>query len=180
MADPLAAFASKEDVTARPDLADLADHPRLQEQLEAATSAIRAYCRWHIAGVEQRTHIRVQPFPDEVFIPAMRIVSVDAARIDGRDHLAGSVEFDPGTGWTPLHGCRISVTYTAGFENVPAEIKALCLEMAAAALGSPIGISREAAGGVSVTYSRSGSGVDTAPGSADVALLAPYRLGWLP
>ncbi|SDQ04741.1 hypothetical protein, partial [Leucobacter chromiiresistens] len=64
--------------------------------------------------------------------------------------------------------------------EVPADLVTLTLELAAGALISPLGISREQAGGVSVTLNRTSNSLLVGPGGADAARLEPYRLGVLP
>lgn len=154
-------------------------HPFLEDELEAATSAIREYCGWHIATLQAVTLIRRFHSREHVYLPAMRIVGVVAATIDGvvltADDLA-AVEFDPVTGWTSLSGRSVSVVFDAGFTSVPADLKLLTLELSAGALGSPLGITKEQAGGVSVTLDRA-SGAIT---EQDYQRLVPYKLGRLP
>ena len=154
-------------------------HPFLEEELEAATSAIREHCGWHIATLQSVTLIRRFPSREQVYLPAMRINGVTAATIDGRTLTASelaAVEFDPITGWTSLSGRSVSVAFDAGFTSVPADLKLLTLELSAGALGSPLGITKEQAGGVSVTLDRA-SGAIT---EQDDQRLVPYRLGRLP
>lgn len=180
MPEPLRTFATPEAMQKRTEGEIGADHPHLVRELEAATEAIRGYCKWHIAGREQVTHTEVRPFRRPVFIPAMKIASIDAGQVDGRDLAGADIAFDPDTGWTELRGCRVHVVYTAGYENVPADLEALTLELAAAALGSPLGVTREQAGGVSLTFARTSSALLVGEGGADIPRLAPYRLGPLP
>ncbi|ALJ20382.1 hypothetical protein [Microbacterium sp. No. 7] len=153
-----------------------ATRPFLQKELDAATTAIRNACGWHIAPSETVTYRRVRPFAEQVWLPAMRIVSITTATVDGATVAPSSIEFDPDTGWTSLCGRRVDVEFVAGFAPVPADLVTLTLELAAGALGSPLGISREQAGAVSLSYTRT-SGALT---HADHARLAPYKLGWLP
>ena len=176
----MADFATPMDMERRSGGAIEADHPYLADELAAASQAIRKYCGWHIAGVEEKTLRKVRPFCDEVWIPAMEIKSIDSATIDGVVVDVAGVEFDPDTGWTPLRGRSVSVTYTAGFATPPMDLKTLTLELAAGALGSPLGISREQAGGVSVTFTRASGSLLVGEGGEDAARLAPYKLGVLP
>lgn len=157
------------------------DHPGLARELEAAIAAVRDYCRWHVAGVEQRTLTRLTPFVDMVWIPAMEIKSIDALTLGGvvQDR-PGDLPFDPTTGYTGIMARSYSITYTSGFEKLPAAIETLVLELAAGGLGTAVGIDREQAGGVSVSFARAGGGLNVGPGGADAATLAPYRLGVLP
>lgn len=173
-------FASVEDMEKR-SLGQItaATHPFLKDELEAATASIREYCGWHIATKQAVTLVRRFPSWEQVYLPAMQIEGVTSAVLDGRtltsDDLA-KVEFDPITGWTNLSGRSISVAFNAGYEKVPADLKQLVLELSAGALGSPLGITKEQAGGVSVTLDRaSGALLDQ-----DEMRLVPYKLGRLP
>lgn len=169
-------FATAQEMADRSQGAILANHPFLQKELKAATEAIRKACGWHIAKVETLTFERVGPFAEHVWLPAMEISSVGLTTIDGAVVVADSIEFDKMTGWTNIFGRRRSVTYTAGFAEVPADLVTLTLELAAGALGSPMGITREQAGGVSVSVARSSGALQL----ADHERLAPYKIGWLP
>ncbi|MFB7843629.1 hypothetical protein [Microbacterium sp. NPDC056052] len=169
-------FATKDQMGERSQGAVPASTPFLEDELAAATRTIRNYCRWHIATAEQLTFRRSGPFAEAVWLPAMQITTLDEITIDGVTVDPASVEFDFDTGWTSLCGRIRQVKFTAGFEEVPEDIVTLTLELAAGALGSPLGISREQAGGVSVSYTRTSGALQP----ADVDRLAAYRLGWLP
>lgn len=169
-------FATAQEMADRSQGAIPVNHPFLEKELKAATKTIRNACGWHIAKVETLTFERVGPFAEHVWLPAMAIASVTAATIDGTALVADSIEFDKMTGWTNLCGRRRSVTFTAGFADVPEDLVTLTLELAAGALGSPTGITREQAGGVSVTYARSSGALQP----ADHDRLAAYKIGWLP
>lgn len=156
-------------------------HPYLHRELAAATQDIRDYCRWHIAPRFQTTHRRRGRNPGDIWLPAMRIHSIDEATIDGRtlDETAlAAVDFDPDTGWTSLCGRVALVKFTSGFDQVPANIETITLELAAAALGTSLGFTREQAGAVSVSFGRAGGGVDE--GSPIAQRLEAYRIGRLP
>lgn len=170
------AFASAQEMADRSQGAIPISHPFLEKELRAATETIRNHCRWHVAGVETRTFERVGPFAEHVWLPAMEIAEITEAIIDGYPVDVSAVEFDKSTGWTSLWGRRRKVTYTAGFEAVPADLVTLTLELAAGALGSPLGITREQAGGVSVTLTRA-SGALMAD---DLHRLAAYTIGYVP
>jgi len=176
----MADFATPEQMGQRTQGAIAATHPFLAPELAAATQAIRDYCGWHIAPREEKTMRRVGPRPGRVWIPAMAIASIDEVIADGESLDPLGIEFDPDTGWTSLCARSVSMKFTAGFTQVPASLVALTLELAAGALGSPIGISREQAGGVAVTFTRTSGALLVGPGGADVARLAAYKLGWLP
>ena len=167
-------FATDQEMSDRTSGAIPTTHPFLAKELAAATRRIREACHWHIAGIEQIRYRKVRPFAEQVWLPAMQIASIDSGTIDGVTVEATTSGFDPEIGWTPLCGRDVDITFTAGFEVVPEDLVTLTLELAAGALGSPLGISREQAGGVSVSYTRT-SGQLTA---ADRDMLAACRIGW--
>ena len=172
----LTSFATPAEMEQRSQGEIPATHPFLQTELNAATRQIRNACGWHIAKVEQLRYRKVRPFSEAVWLPAMQIASIDSGTIDGATLTPMTAGFDPEIGWTPLCGRDIDVTFTAGFEETPEDLVTLTLELAAGALGSPLGISREQAGAVSVSYTRTSGALQP----ADQARLAAYKLGWLP
>jgi len=153
-------------------------HPHLADELLAATRAIREFCRWHIAPARQVTYRRAGASPDDIYLPAMEVASIDSVRVDGvawsADRVA-AVEFDPLTGWTNIYGRRVVVEFTAGFDEVPADVVGVALELAANGLGTSLGQTREQAGTVALTFDRVGGGVDPA-GSLGRRLI-PYQIG---
>lgn len=166
-------FATPTDMADRSNQAITAtSHPFLEREIAAATRAIRNECGWHIAKTEALTYKRRGPFAADVWLPAREIKSVELALVDGVQ--VDDVEFDPDTGWTSLCGRVIEVNYTAGFADVPADLVTLTLELAAGGVGSPLGITREQAGGVSVTLGRASSKLQP----ADLDALSAYRIGW--
>lgn len=156
-------------------------HPYLARELAAATQDIRDFCRWHVTPRKQVTYKRSGPHPEQVWLPAMQIASIEAVSIDGTMWDASAlsaVEFDEDTGWTNLHGRRVVVKFTAGFEEVPSNVEAVTLELAATGLGTSLGYTREQAGTVMVSFGRAGGGIDEA--SAQARRLIAYQIGRLP
>lgn len=172
----MASFATAQEMFDRTGGAIPLDHPFLEKELDAASRAIRNECGWHVAPVEECTFRRVRPFPESVWLPAMRVQSIGAATVDGVVLDTATVEFDPDTGWTNMVGRTVDVTFTAGFVLVPEDLVTLTLELAAGALGSPLGISREQGGAVAVTYTRTSGQL----AAADRDRLTAYRIGRLP
>lgn len=157
-------------------------HSFLPQELAAATALIRDECGWHIAGRETRTVRTRGAFVRDVWLPAMEIEAVTAATVDGQVIDLATVEFDRDTGWTNLRGSSWEVTYEAGFVTVPAVLVSLTLQVAARALGSPLGVTREQIGQHSVSFTLTGT--QSAGGTVllphEKAQLAPYVLGTLP
>lgn len=173
----MGAFATVEDMRQRTNgLITATSHEFLQKELDAASREIRDYCGWHIATIEELTYSHRSRFHDDVWLPAMRIQSIESATVDGVAwaDLSG-VEFDAGTGWVNLRGRHVEVIYRAGFETVPESIVSLTLQIAARALGGAMGIIREQTLGASLTFS--GAGDDR---SRFESVLAPYRIGYVP
>lgn len=170
-------FATPEDMESRTlGVITATSHSFLEQELAAATQAIRGHCRWHVATAETLTYRRRGRFVEHVWLPASEIRSIASAVIDGQTIDTAAVEFDEATGWTNLCGRVVDVQFVAGFETVPEDLVTLTLELAAGALGTSLGLAKEQAGAVSVTYTRAGGGLT----AADESRLVAYRLGRLP
>lgn len=157
-------------------------HPSLTSELAAATRAIRDACGWHVATLEPLVHRRSGPFARDIWLPAMQIDSIAEAVVDGADVDLTQVRFDPDTGWTNLRGASCAITYAAGFEEVPESLVSLTLQIAARALSSPTGVTREQIGQHSVSFALTSAQASGGIVLLDVELeqLTPYILGTLP
>jgi hypothetical protein len=151
-------------------------HPFLAKELDNATLAIQAACRWHVAPEETHVHRRISRWPRLFYIPAMRIQSLTSVIVNGVTYDPTLVEFDENTGETNIYGRAVEVEYVSGFDPVPEDLVVLTLELAAGALGVALGVTQESAGSVSVTMARKGGGVTL----DDLGRLSAYRLGPLP
>lgn len=172
----MASFATPQDMDDRTRGEITAtSYPFLQKELDAATRTIREACGWHIAPIETHVVRRVSRHRSEIWVPAMNILAVRISDAGGARDLA-DFDFDPMTGMTTWSGDRYTLEFTAGYATVPEDLVTLTLEIAAGALGASLGLAREQAGGVSVTYARAGGTI--AP--SDIPRLAPYTLGYLP
>ncbi len=151
-------------------------HPFLDAELAAATRLIRDACRWHVAEQEELHLRKTWATRELVYIPAMQITAITAVTIGDVDWDAdqlATVEFDPDTGWTNLCGRKVDITYTAGYPTVPEPLVTLTLQIAARALGSPLGAVREQTLVSNVQWSA------TAPGVAGGAVILPHELDTL-
>lgn len=171
------------------------------QRLLQAEAVVRAYCGWHIAP--ERTDTTVVPWgttATRVTLPTLRLVSVDAVRVDG-------VALDPamtfpvsGTpdgvltvhssqmwAWSmdplDLHGLRTTwttaeVDYTHGYAQPPAEVTAVVQAMASRAVVNPDSMTRVQKGPFADFHSQAGQNQSPAMGLLDAEkdLLAPYRL----
>jgi hypothetical protein len=173
MADPFATVElmesrSQGEITAT-------SHPYLARELEAATDAIREAVGWHIyplrTGLKFERHSRL---PVQAFIRAQGAV-VTAATVNGREVDPLLVICSPVTGETNLYGRDLEIEYSAGLAVIPASLELLTLELAAAGLGTALGITREQAGAVALTYARTGT-----ISADDEPRLATWALGYVP
>lgn len=182
----LQAFATTEQMNRRSRGAiTLSSHPFLADELASATQVIRDVCRWHVAGLEELHYRKTWPTSELVYLPAMQIESITAvsvADVAFDADLMDLVEFDADSGWTNIYGRKVDVTYTAGYAQVPESLVTLTLQIAARALGSPLGAVREQTLASSVQWSATAPGV--AGGAAvlehEMRTLSPYILGRLP
>lgn len=169
------AFATIADMESRSRGAiTAATHPFLQQELDAATKTIQTACGWHVAPELPVEFRRVSRIPSIVFLPAKRITGVTAAAVNGYPLDLSQVEVDPQTGETNIYGRVVAVDYTAGFDEVPADLVTLCLDLAEGGLSQ--NISREQAGSVAVTYARTSSTL----ANADRGKLSDYIVAAIP
>lgn len=159
-----------------------ASHPFLEAEIAAAERLIRDVCGWHVAPRQEVTLRRRGRDAADLWLPTIGDVQLSAATIDEQVLDVAALHVDPVTGWTGLRGYAWEISYVAGFEEVPEALVSLTLQVAARALGSPLGVVREQAGAVSVTYSQAAFNV--AGGAVllphEKAQLAPYTIGYLP
>lgn len=172
----VASFATPQDMSDRSGGDITATiYPFLQKELDAATQAIRMACGWHIAREESQTIQRgPSRFPSTIYLPTKRLVGVTSVLINGYATDPDTVEFDPETGETNIYARQATIVMTHGYNEVPADLVLLTLELAAAGLGAGLGVDREQAGSVVVAYRSS------AIEPRDAWRLAPYKLGKLP
>lgn len=137
---------------------------RDQEYLAAAEEAVRNYCGWHIAPIITETLILDGSGAETLFIPTMKIVSIQEA-INGRRALdPTTLEWSSdgylrngGQRWTErLRG--VSITLTHGHAHADHVVE-IIRSVAARAAMSPDGVVRESAGAISLTPSMTASGV---------------------
>jgi len=179
----VAVFANSGDMERRTGGAiTAATHPFLDDELKAAAALIRAACGWHVAPRREVTVSQRVGFARDVRLPAMEIHSVVSVTLDGVLVAPELVLFDRATGWTNLRGASWDVTFVAGFDDVPPDLVALTLQVAARALSSPTGVTREQIGQHSVSFSLTGA--QSAGGAvllpSEREQLVPYTLGALP
>ena len=168
---------------------------RAAETINAASTAIRNYCGWHIFPISDCSFSerllsgngRVKRAGTDILIqlPATFVSAVSEVKIDDEE----SHDFDFETNGLlrifdvychqVTRKTKITVKYTAGIpENLMSGVKELTAGRVIHSLASPNGVSSESAGGVSVTYNASwiNSAAAGAMSEADKEILEPYRL----
>ncbi|MSS84488.1 hypothetical protein FYJ24_06865 [Actinomycetaceae bacterium WB03_NA08] len=159
-----------------------AGDPRLDVACDAASAAVRRYCRWHVAPVIEET-ITVDGSGGSVLrLPSQHVVDVLEVKVSGvpvsADQFSWSV-----AGLLELHGKRfpkryrsVEVTLRHGYDYVP-DLSAIASQVARFALASPMGRTREQAGQISVSW---GTAQGMAWSESMLEMMKPYRLQIMP
>lgn len=182
------AFASAKQMAERTDGVIAEDQPFLGYALDVATRMIRDHCGWVVGPVTTDTLHLDGPGSRLLVLPTLRIVEVTAVRQDDvpLDMATVRVSRDSGMLRTaaPLSDefGAIEVDLRHGYDVVPEPIVDLTLQMAARALGSPLGVVREQSLVANITWSTTAAGVagGTVIMDHELAALAPYTIGPLP
>lgn len=164
----------------------LAGDPRAAQSIAAATRAVRAFCRWHVAPVVTETVTLDGLGGADLALPSLRVVEVLAVRALGGVTwpatayrlAAGGLLALGGWRWDAGYGAvEIDIRHGYEREDVP-DVVQIILTAAARDLASPTGAIREQAGSVSVAPTLVGT---NAAGGVTLldherADLAPYRI----
>lgn len=179
------AFASAQQMDDRTEGAISKDRPFLGYALDVASQMIRDHCGWVVGPVTTDTLYLDGPGSRLLVLPSLRVVEVTAVRQAGRPLDLTGLRISRSTGMirtaSPLtdeYGA-IEVDLRHGYDTVPEPIVDLTLQMAARALGSPLGVVREQSLVANVTWSTTAAGVagGTVILEHELAALAPYTIG---
>lgn len=157
-----------------------AEDPRLDAAAAGASAAVRRYCRWHVTPVIQET--LVLDVPGRVIkLPTMHAVDVDNVKLFGYELQEHEYSWSQ-MGVLELHVPAeprfraLQLNLTHGYEEAP-DLKQIASKIALFALASPLGVTREQAGQVSISWgTQRGMGF----AEADEVMLQPYRLRIMP
>ena len=142
--------------------------------LEATGETIRAFCQWHIApSITVTDTVPVNP-DGTIMLPSLHVTAVESVSIDGLEldpssyelHQAGYIKrvrhsYVQWPLW-PLESDRpfreypspqqvhADVTYTHGYSDLPATVKAVGLELATRAMELPSGVASQIEAGPQV------------------------------
>lgn len=124
---------------------DLRSDP-LQMRLDQAVADIRGACGWHIAPPRTETVVLDGPGRSVLLLPSLHVSAVSSVVEDGRD-LVDGIDYQwsekgmlrrRNTLWT-ANWRGVTVTFTHGYDTVPAELVALIFDVATAAAAVPVG-----------------------------------------
>lgn len=163
--------------------------------LEIASAAIQNRTGQTIERVDDDTIVLAGTDDWRLTLPQRPVVEATVATIDGVAPLAGSYQLIDDTllrvggwrgpsmasaNWPDWSGYRlavpsvIEVTYTHGFDQIPDDIRAVCLQMAVRVMQNPAGVRQESIGTYSVSYGGDIGGSAMSP--AEEKMLGRYRL----
>jgi len=179
--ESLPSFISESDFTIFTNR-KFADDTRIPVAIPSASEAIRNYCGWHISpSLTCGMIYNVRDLRD-AFVGPDLLVQLPATYVTGIQKVILNAVLNPstglyegdeiddyeigmGTGLLRIYdvGCldrksRIFIKYTAGYTSAPSAIQELTADRVAHAVTNPFGVSSEAAGGVSVSYSGAWAG----------------------
>lgn len=147
-----------------------------EERLLQAEQTIRDFCGWHIAPSREETVTFAFPAGRRLMLPSLYVTEVSEVTVDGvplvldtdfQVHQNGWIDRLPYGGW--WSGDLIEITFTHGYEDVPASVTAAVQALAQRSTGSPSGAKRETSGPFTEEYE---SGLS----EAERINLARYRI----
>lgn len=150
----------------------------IESVLGAVSSAVRDACGWHVAPSLECYFIG-DGEGDLLVLPAMGVTDVESLTIKEAPasfewRASGLVRLTRGV--FPDSWRSVECVYTAGYSS--AAVAQVVGQIAANALVASPGVSDERAGGVSITYNKTGDGITGGVSllPRDHAALAPYKL----
>jgi hypothetical protein len=172
------------------DVSDLTDFQSgdAQTHLDLALAVVRAYCGWHIAPSQEDTVTLDGAGTTIQALPSLHVTAVESVEVDGEAVDTGNFTWSaagflryggecwPGR-WSGVLR-DVVVTFTHGYAELPAEIRAVVLSVAARSSTSPSGASTMQAGPYSVALGRNADGSSGGVTLTDLerAVLDRYRL----
>lgn len=162
---------------------------RVAPILAGVSAAVRNFCCWHVAPSLACTCETEGPgcaimLPSKALSDVARVeVLGEELGADGYEWRADGMLRRTGGLWWPVAWRSVAVAYTAGYDLAATpDLAAIVCQVASNALAAAPGVRSEQAGGVSIEYNATGSGVTggIALLGRDMAMLAPYRLPAVP
>lgn len=162
------------------------------EALDQAMGSVRGYCGWHVWPSREVTETIDGRGGDMVPVASLMVTDVTVVETRTPGDMSADAwsaatgwDFSEG-GWLLASGCwpdgprTIRATYTSGHDEVPDDIAAVLVGLAARTEKMPAGVSSESAGGESISYATYGTSTDSGQGgmltTAERAILDRYSL----
>ena len=177
MPDADAMLVSPADVAAASGGQVAAADPRLPTQNKGATDRVRRRGGWHVAPVITETITLDGEGTASLPLPSRRVLDVTSLKINGEDAPADTWDYSQAgmlrlrQGTFPDRFRSVEVTLTHGYADAPAMVS-LIIQAVLGACASPMGATREQAGSISASWSRTGLGLT----EEDRRTLSRYRL----
>lgn len=176
----MAAFATVADLAAFLDATIPDADPRAVALLDMASSVIRGYTRQHLEAVnDDIISLRPRRRTLVLLLPELPVRAVATVEVAGTALAPTAFSWDdmgvvtrPGSTWAA--GQEVKVTYSHGYEVIPDELRAVCLQAAARAWENPGANLQESIGNYSVAYEKTRGLVEL--DDLERATLDRYRL----
>jgi hypothetical protein len=137
--------------------------------LEIASGRIQGWTRQRLERVVGDVVVLNGTSDWELELPERPVISVTSVAIDGTTiapasyRLAGDKLIRRLGGWVGPIDSLVTVTYTHGFDPIPADIWAATLAAATQLLANPLGVTQEGIGSYTVSYGDKGVGTVNDP-----------------
>ncbi len=139
--------------------------------LDTASAIVRAEARQRFT--RGTSTVALSPRGQAVSLPQRPVIGVELVRGGGRELRADEYRLWRDDLWFAGSFSSVSVTYSHGYAEVPATVRAIVLTLAGRVLTNPSDLRQESVGSVSVTYAAETIGASLAPIERDQ--LARYR-----
>lgn len=136
---------------------DLTDDARALQAIDSACDMIRSATGQRIDRVENETILLDGNGTDTILLPELPVVSVSSVLVADQPYTwwvltsEGVLRTKNGRWWLPGRGI-VAVTYTHGYDEVPADLRMLALTLAARIYEQQL-VKQESVGGYTATYS---------------------------
>lgn len=154
------------------------------DPVAAATQAIRDYCGWHVAPVEEETITLDGTGTDTLLLPSRLVVAVTSVKVRGEDLVESAYEWSAIGALRRLGGCwpdayrSVEITLEHGFTDMSV-LADVVDSIAARVRMDPTGaVSSQRAGTQHVGFFKGHTGGGLLESERN--RLAPYRLNWGP
>lgn len=142
------------------DTTDLSDYKAgdAAEIILQVQAAIRSYCGWHIAPSIEQTVTLDGRGSRHLWLPSLYVTDVTSVSNEGTAVTSDEYDWSESGYIESRYGCwttrprQVEITFTHGYDDIPADVVGVAVAVAARASASPAGVKREQAGAVSLEY----------------------------